>query len=90
MSEPKEEPASFSAESYFATQPAPTSLEHDIAGVREFVSRQAKEGRNVVLVTVSNVFSCSTSLTDRTISEWWDNRAPGAQRVSAQPCTRIK
>ncbi|KAF9467781.1 DNA/pantothenate metabolism flavoprotein [Collybia nuda] len=46
-----EEPTSFSADSYFATQPAPPTLEHDIAGVKEFVARQAKEGRNVVLVT---------------------------------------
>ncbi|KAG5646747.1 hypothetical protein DXG03_002429 [Asterophora parasitica] len=46
------EPASFSAEEYFATQPPPPTLDHDINGVREFVARQAQEGRKVVLVTV--------------------------------------
>jgi len=45
-------PTLFSAEEYFATQPPPPSLEHDIAAVREFVTRQAEEGRDVVLVTV--------------------------------------
>ena len=42
----------FSAESYFATQLPPPSLEHDIAGVRNFIVRQRELGRNVVLVTV--------------------------------------
>ncbi|KAG7094873.1 hypothetical protein E1B28_005680 [Marasmius oreades] len=41
----------FSAESYFATQPPPPTLEHDIDGVRAFLSRQAGKGRKVVLVT---------------------------------------
>ncbi|RDB30583.1 Uncharacterized protein C4B3.18 [Hypsizygus marmoreus] len=41
----------FSAEEYFATQPPPADLEHDIQGVRDFIARQAKAGRNVVLVT---------------------------------------
>ncbi|KAF5381291.1 hypothetical protein D9615_008332 [Tricholomella constricta] len=45
------DPTSFSAEEYFATQPPPPTLEHDISGVRDFVARQAKEGRKVVLVT---------------------------------------
>ncbi|KAF8068774.1 phosphopantothenate-cysteine ligase [Lyophyllum atratum] len=45
------ESTSFSAEEYFATQPPPPSLEDNLKGVREFVARQAKEGRNVVLVT---------------------------------------
>ncbi|KAJ4489884.1 DNA/pantothenate metabolism flavoprotein [Lentinula aciculospora] len=43
--------STFSAESYFSTQPPPPSLEHDIAGVKEFVRRQKERGRNVVLVT---------------------------------------
>lgn len=47
------ETTSFSAESYFATQLAPPTLEHDVSQVREFVQRQIKEGRKVVLVTVS-------------------------------------
>ncbi|KAJ6614582.1 DNA/pantothenate metabolism flavoprotein [Mycena sp. CBHHK59/15] len=45
------EPVSFSAESYFATQPAPPSLAQDIAGVQAFVARQVAQNRNVVLVT---------------------------------------
>ena len=44
----------FSAESYFETQLPPVTLQHDVERVREFVERQQKEGRNVVLVTVSN------------------------------------
>ncbi|ESK90235.1 phosphopantothenate-cysteine ligase [Moniliophthora roreri MCA 2997] len=42
---------SFSAESYFATQPPPSTLEHDVNQVRNFVAHQAEQGRNVVLVT---------------------------------------
>ncbi|KAJ7449121.1 phosphopantothenate-cysteine ligase [Mycena galericulata] len=42
---------SFSAESYFATQPAPPSLAQEIGGVQEFVARHAALNRNVVLVT---------------------------------------
>ncbi|KAJ7634543.1 DNA/pantothenate metabolism flavoprotein [Roridomyces roridus] len=42
---------SFSAESYFATQPAPPTLAQDIEGVKEFVARQAANNRRVVLVT---------------------------------------
>ncbi|KZS98256.1 phosphopantothenate-cysteine ligase [Sistotremastrum niveocremeum HHB9708] len=41
----------FSAESYFRTQPSPPNLEHDLTGVRNFVSRQIAENRKVVLVT---------------------------------------
>ena len=47
------EPTTFSAESYFETQPPPVTLQEDVERVREFVERQQKEGRNVVLVTVS-------------------------------------
>lgn len=42
----------FSAEKYFATQLPPPSLEQDVARVHDFLQRQLKEGRNVVLVTV--------------------------------------
>ena len=51
------EPVLFSAESYFATQLPPPSLEEDIAFVKEFVHRQAESGRRVVLVTVSYALS---------------------------------
>ncbi|PFH50632.1 hypothetical protein AMATHDRAFT_75518 [Amanita thiersii Skay4041] len=43
--------STFSAESYFATQPPPSTLEQDVERVREFIARQQKEGRRVVLVT---------------------------------------
>ena len=43
----------FSAESYFETQPAPSTLQADIHGVESFIDKQIKEGRKVVLVTVN-------------------------------------
>ena len=43
----------FSAESYFATQPPPTTLENDVYRVREWTQKQVAAGRRVVLVTVS-------------------------------------
>jgi phosphopantothenate---cysteine ligase (ATP) len=49
-SEPSE--SSFSAESYFETQPPPPSLQEDISKVRDFVRKQKDVGRKVVLVTV--------------------------------------
>ncbi|KAJ7467918.1 DNA/pantothenate metabolism flavoprotein, partial [Mycena latifolia] len=49
---PMPEPTpTFSAEAYFATQPAPPLLAQDLAGVQELVARQAAQNRNVVLVT---------------------------------------
>ncbi|KAL9710242.1 Phosphopantothenate--cysteine ligase cab2 [Leucoagaricus gongylophorus] len=45
------EPTSFSAESYFATQPPPTTLENDVHRVREWTQKQVATGRRVVLVT---------------------------------------
>jgi phosphopantothenate---cysteine ligase (ATP) len=47
------EPGTFSAEAYFATQPPPPSVDHELASVREFVNRHDGQGRKVVLVTVS-------------------------------------
>ncbi|EGO03721.1 hypothetical protein SERLA73DRAFT_165324 [Serpula lacrymans var. lacrymans S7.3] len=44
-------PSVFSAESYFATQPPPPTLQTDVIGVRTFISKQAEQGRKVVLVT---------------------------------------
>ena len=43
----------FSAESYFATQPEPPTLKADIQGVSHFIDRQIEKGRKVVLVTVN-------------------------------------
>ncbi|KXN84402.1 Phosphopantothenate--cysteine ligase CAB2 [Leucoagaricus sp. SymC.cos] len=44
-------PTSFSAESYFATQPPPSTLEHDVQCVKEWIQKQVAAGRRVVLVT---------------------------------------
>jgi phosphopantothenate-cysteine ligase len=41
--------APFSAESYFATQPPPPELDEAIQGVKEFLDRNLKAGRKVVL-----------------------------------------
>lgn len=46
------EPTTFSADSYFATQLPPPTLQQDVEQVREFVQKQIGQGRNVVLVTV--------------------------------------
>ncbi|TEB34410.1 phosphopantothenate-cysteine ligase [Coprinellus micaceus] len=45
------EETTFSAESYFASQPPPPTLQHDVERVREFIKRHNNEGRSVVLVT---------------------------------------
>lgn len=86
------EPTTFSAESYFATQPSPQHLQQDVDKVRDFVTRQAKEGRSVVLVTVSACAihhrPCLTP--DPSDAERRHHRAPGAQCVSAlqlTPCS---
>lgn len=47
---------SFSAETYFATQPPPPTLEEDVARVRDFLKQQRIASRKVVLVTVSTMF----------------------------------
>jgi phosphopantothenate-cysteine ligase len=47
------DPTNFSAESYFATQPPPPTLEQDVQRVREWIQKQVAAGRKVVLVTVS-------------------------------------
>jgi hypothetical protein len=64
---PSSSGTTFSAESYFETQPPPPTLDADTHKVAEFVQRQAHEGRRVVLVTVRGllstiiiVSSCST------------------------------
>ena len=46
---------SFSAESYFATQGTPPGLQTEVEIVREFVAKQIKQNRKVVLVTVSAI-----------------------------------
>lgn len=76
--------STFSAESYFATQPAPLSLDEDIAKVREFVQRHKQTGRRVVLVTVWRLsYLDSTTLTDENACiEWRNDGSSRAQCVS--------
>jgi hypothetical protein len=45
--------ATFSADAYFETQPPPSTIEQDVQSVHEFLKQQRKQGRKVVLVTVS-------------------------------------
>ncbi|CAE6485901.1 unnamed protein product [Rhizoctonia solani] len=46
-----DEKTTFSAESYFETQPPPPGLDDTIQGVREFIDYHIKSGRRIVLVT---------------------------------------
>ena len=77
------EQTTFSAESYFATQPPPPTLQQDIEKVQDFILRQKKQGRNVVLVTMSS-HSYITCLFDvippfNPGLEWWYDCTIGAQ-----------
>lgn len=81
------EPTSFSAESYFATQPPPSTLENDIQRVREWIQQQVAAGRRVVLVTVSpdsprRTHVAKFNLNSLSYLERRYNCTPGAQRVS--------
>ena len=44
--------SNFSAETYFATQPAPANLEELLHGVRKFIDQHSQDGKRLVLVTV--------------------------------------
>lgn len=46
-------PGTFSADAYYAMQPAPEDLEMVVHAVEGFIAQQIREGRRVVLVTVS-------------------------------------
>ncbi|KAH8113907.1 phosphopantothenate-cysteine ligase [Phellopilus nigrolimitatus] len=50
-SQPSSSDAPFSAESYFTTQPPPSTLDADVTKARAFIARHAQAGRKVVLVT---------------------------------------
>lgn len=85
-------PDSFSAESFFASQSPPPRLPEELAAVREFVDLHAKEGRRVVLVTVS-LTSCAGSgaqvseLMGWFLAEWRDDGAARTQCVSTRSGT---
>jgi hypothetical protein len=52
----------FSAERYFNTQPAPPTLDADVAAVREFIRKQKEAGRKVAFVTVRLTFVIHSEL----------------------------
>jgi phosphopantothenate---cysteine ligase (ATP) len=54
--------STLSFQEYFATQPPPPTLEKDVKDVRDFIEKQRKEGRNVVLVTVRPLTAYSLHL----------------------------
>jgi hypothetical protein len=72
--------SNFSAESYFATQPAPPNLEELLSGVRRFIDKHSHEGKRLVLVTVRRFESRALGLlvSRRKIVEWWDYCTIGA------------
>ena len=73
----------FSAETYFATQPPPPSLEQDVARVHEFLQKQLQDGRKVVLVTVRFLpHLTSLIVADLRVAERRNHRSPRAQCVS--------
>lgn len=76
--------APLSAESYYATQSPPPTLDTDVTKVRAFIARHAQAGRKVVLVTVRSISDviCRARQVLTFIKEWRDNRALRAQRVS--------
>jgi len=73
------ESAAFSAEAYFATQPAPPSLDHDRASVRDFVLRQAELGNKVVLVTSGG----TTVPLERNMVRYLDNFSAGTRGATS-------
>ena len=75
--------SSFSAESYFATQPAPPNLEELLLDVRKFIDKHSQEGKRLVLVTVRRFESRALRqlVSRHKIVEWWDYCAIGAQCV---------
>ncbi|EPQ52096.1 DFP-domain-containing protein [Gloeophyllum trabeum ATCC 11539] len=71
--------ASFSAESYFATQPAPASLDNDRQRVRAFVRRQSEQGNKVVLVTSGG----TTVPLERNMVRFLDNFSAGTRGATS-------
>lgn len=65
----------FSAESFFASQPVPATLEEDLKRVEAFLQFQASQGRRVVLITV-RFFPC-TRTGDTADLKIVNNRAEG-------------
>jgi hypothetical protein len=75
--------SNFSAESYFATQPAPPNLEELLSGVRDFIDKHSQAGKRLVLVTVRRLARALRLLVSRCkFVEWWDYRTIGAECVS--------
>ena len=73
----------FSAEDFFAQQPPPPGLDAHLSQVKDFVERNASQGRKVVLVTVRQcitVVSTPTRWLPRTV---WS--VPAAVELSVLP-----
>lgn len=45
--------SNFSADTFFASQPEPADLQHNLGRVEAFLKEQTQENRRVVLITVS-------------------------------------
>ncbi|KDQ58562.1 hypothetical protein JAAARDRAFT_193114 [Jaapia argillacea MUCL 33604] len=71
--------APFSAETYFATQPPPPSLDHDMATVRSFVRKQTERGMKVVLVTSGG----TTVPLERNMVRFLDNFSAGTRGATS-------
>lgn len=64
---------SFSAQTYFDTQPEPHGHSQKVSSVASFIDRQIKLKRRVALVTVSfRLHHISSSESDRSVG--WHNR----------------
>jgi phosphopantothenate-cysteine ligase len=81
MADTTHESQTFSAESYFETQPQPPSLVADIEGVHEFIQRQQQANRSVVLVTVRVIITSARIMHPELEPERRDHRTAGAQCV---------
>ncbi|KZT52568.1 DFP-domain-containing protein [Calocera cornea HHB12733] len=73
------QPTVFSAEQYFRMQPAPATLDQDVAKVRAFVTRQKKDGRPVVLVTSGG----TTVPLERNVVRFLDNFSAGTRGATS-------
>ncbi|KAG8960365.1 hypothetical protein FRC03_006604 [Tulasnella sp. 419] len=73
------EPTTFSADSYFATQEPPSSLESDVSRVKDFVELHRQAGRKVVLVTSGG----TTVPLERNVVRFLDNFSAGTRGATS-------
>ncbi|PWN42062.1 DFP-domain-containing protein [Ceraceosorus guamensis] len=79
LSGPASTSQTFSAKEFFDTQPAPASLGAHTALVRDFVQRQQKEGRSVVLVTSGG----TTVPLEQNVVRFLDNFSAGTRGATS-------